>query len=226
MTFVVKAARHVPIAAVAHFEGIIQIWELETGERLSTFRSVYDGQTRLAISRIGESVVAANWRSGPTGGVACYDTRTGDKLWHRTGLGQVHTMRFSEQGPWVWCDIESQPVHCLDANTGETLATWPAVQRIFDGPFSPRHLLLVSHASFVIGTMEKHITIPRANSSFRDVAFTPDAAILCERDVVRSIHIETGKELWTYAPSEGDSMTRLSFQSDDCVYGIKSPKSR
>ena len=221
MIQVIKAARRAQIVAVAHLEGDLHIWDLGSGQRVLEFKTVFDHSVRLAISHSGETVVAANWKSGPKAGVACYDCRTGQLIWHRSDIAQVQHMRFSEHGPWIWCDIESKPVLCLDANTGVTLTTWPTVQHIFDGPFSPR-LLLVGQVSYSIGTVDDHVEIPRLNDSFRDAAFTPSGIILCERDVVRCVAAETGQEHWRYLVPEGDYMTRLSFQSDLYVYGIRS----
>ena len=96
------AARCAPIVSVASYTGIdpifkgaAQIWNWNLGERLSEFTTVFDGFGRHSISPNGELYVCANWRKGKNGGVACYNTRTGEKIWHRQDLRQVQGIRFS-----------------------------------------------------------------------------------------------------------------------------------
>src|SRR3569833_1443482 len=101
-------ARCAPIVSVTEFNGTdsesAQVCNWRTGERLSEFPTIFDGMSRHAISPNGELYVAANWRKGKNGGVACYDTRRGVKIWHRQDLSQVQRIRFSPNGDRVWCN--------------------------------------------------------------------------------------------------------------------------
>jgi hypothetical protein len=83
---IVSAASH--IGDYPFFKGKTQIWDWSTQRKLSEFSTVFDGMRRHALSPDGEFYVAANWRKGKDGGVACR-TRTGERIWHRSDLRQV-----------------------------------------------------------------------------------------------------------------------------------------
>src|ERR1700760_1749023 len=101
----IVTARSAPIVSAAShngdypfFKGAAQIWDWSNGRKLSEFPTVFDGMRRHALSPEGEFYIAANWRKGKDGGVACYSTRTGDEIWHRSDLRQVQGIRFSPKG--------------------------------------------------------------------------------------------------------------------------------
>jgi hypothetical protein len=201
------------------FEGASQIWNWSTGERLSEFRTVFDGYGRHAIGPGGEIYVAANWRKGAKAGIACYDTRTGEGIWHRTDLRQVQGIRFSAQGGKVWCVIEGRPVHCLDAGTGSTLAKLRNIREVVESPYS-EHVLHVRRADYLIVGL-KAISIPRVTATMMDAAFSSDALCLAEcAGPVRCLGNESGAEHWRYVPPKGFHVIRVSHQADGAFYGL------
>jgi dihydroorotase-like cyclic amidohydrolase len=136
-------ARSSPIVSAASytgtyptFKGSAQIWNWSTGERLSEFPTVFDGYGRHAISPNGNIYVAANWRKGKNGGVACYDTRTGERIWHQAELRQVQGIRFSAHGEAIWCCVEGRPVHCLNSGNGSLVHKLRNVDEVVESPYS------------------------------------------------------------------------------------------
>lgn len=232
----VQVARCAPIAVAAGNKGEFQVWNLETGKRQSEFHTVFDGCNRLAVSSNGAAVIAANWRKGQKAGVACYDATSGMVIWHRTDLRQVQHMKFSVQGEWVWCEIESRPVHCLDAKTGSTLRKLRGVRDVVDSPYSP-HMILLREGDFLIGTQNESISVPRLCRSGLKAAFGPDAVCVCEtfnptispvltvQGTVRCLELASGNERWRYQPPINHFMQLISYQNDNfyCVQSESLP---
>jgi hypothetical protein len=218
-------ARCAPIASVTEFNGTdresAQVWNWRTGERLSEFPTVFDGMNRHAMSPNGELYVAANWRKGKNGGAACYNTRTGEKIWHRQDLRQVQGIRFSANGDKVWCRVEARPVHCLDAGRGTSLGAIRNVDDVVESPYSDLALHGRRRADyFLVGDTTK--TIPRITPGrMSDAAFSSDALCLAEYSgPVRCIDCETGRERWRYLPPQGFHVIKVSYQTDHSFYGL------
>ena len=215
------------ISAASHtgnyrlFKGKAQIWDTSTGKTLSEFPTVFDGMRRHALSSDGEFYAAANWRKGKDGGVACYNTRTGDRIWHRADLGQVQGIRFSPKGDKVWCCVEQRPVHCLDSGTGILLAKLRGVSDVVESAYSS-DLVLQSRnrAFFLIANSKAKEVRKEPGSMMSDAVFSPDALCLAEYvGPVRCLDCKTGEERWRYTPPRGSHVIRLSYQDDGAFYG-------
>ena len=229
----VQVAQCAPIAVAAGDLGLFQVWNLETGELISEFHTVFDGCNRLAVSSDGATVLAANWRKGQKAGVACYEVTSGRMIWHRTDLRQVQQMRFSAQCDWVWCEVESRPVHCLDTKTGSTLKTLRTVRDALDSPYSP-HMILLRDGDFAIETQNESISVPRLRHSGLMAAFSPDAVCVCEafnptirplatvQGIVRCIELNSGNERWRYQPLINHFIQLISYQNDHFFYCVQS----
>lgn len=232
MRKIVHAARRAPVAVAADHTGESQVWNPRTGEKLAQFNTVFDGCNRLAVSALGESVIAANWRRGKHAGVACYETSSGREIWHRLDLRQVQSMRFSEQGDWAWCEVDSRSAHCLDAKTGSTLKLWRGVRDVFENPYTA-HSLMARRGDLVLGTSERSVSVPRLSPSLREPAFSQDAVCICEaisptirpsitQGIVRCLELDSGRERWRYQCPEGHFMQTISYQDDGFFYGVQS----
>jgi outer membrane protein assembly factor BamB len=186
---------------------------------VSEFPTVFDGYGRHAISPNGKLYVAANWRKGKNAGVACYDTRTGERIWHREDLRQVQGIRFSAQGDKVWCRVEARPVHCLDSGTGSILAKLRNVDDVVESSYSD----LVLHSRrrtdyLIVGHKKK--AFPRLSASMSDAVFSTDSLGLAEYvGPVRCLDCESGQERWRYVPPQGFHVITLSYQPDESFYG-------
>ena len=152
-------------------------------------------------------------------GVACYNTRTGERIWHLADLRQVQRIRFSAQGEKVWCDVEGRPVHCLDSGNGSILARLRNTREVVDSRYS-EHVLHVRRADYsIVG--HTVISVPRVTATIMDAVFSPDALCLAEcAGPVRCLDNENGTERWRYVPPEGFHVTRISYQTDQSFYGL------
>jgi len=221
-------ARCAPVVSAASYTGIYptfkgaaQIWDWSSGERLSEFATVFDGQNRHAMSPNGELYVCANWRKGKNGGVAGHNTRTGEKSWHRQDLRQVQGIRFSAGGDRVWCRVDARPVHCLDSRTGASMGTIRNVDDVVESPYSDLALHSRRHADYsLVGDTSK--TIRRMTpGTMSDAAFGPESLCLAEYSgFVRCIDCETGGERWRYVPPKGYHVLAVSYQADQSFYGL------
>jgi hypothetical protein len=217
----VVVASRAPVAAVAFFEHTVQIWNWNSGEQLSEFLTVFEHEGhRLTLNPTGRSCVAASWKKGKRNGVACYDARSGQTVWHRTDLRQVQGLRFSALGDAIWCRVEAGPVQRLDAGTGETLASLRAVQDVVESPYSNHFLQLHRNDFSIEGS--KGIRVPRLTFAMLDATFTADALCLSEATgPVRCLDCETGSERWRYQPPAGHHVLRISSQGDESIYGVQ-----
>jgi len=206
------------VLAKANRDGQVQIWNPYAGTLLTEFKTVHDGDSRLAIDVNGQRIVAANWRNGGSGGVACYDVPSGRPIWHRTDFMQVQTMEFSPKEDRVWCEIENRPVHCLDGRTGSTLAVMEDVEQVFDSPFTP-HTLLIRSCDLALETGDHSVTLPRCGRP-KGVVFSPEAVFVAELfpNLVRCFEIKTGKERWRYECPDDHFLQSISLQPDGFLY--------
>jgi len=216
-----KAATHAPIISAAFFKRTVQIWNWDTGERTREFDTVTDGHPHLLVSPFGDYVIAANWRKGKQGGVACYGTKTGEKVWHRTDLRRIGRMRFASDGASIWCGIAGRSLQQLDAQTGKTVAVMRAVEEVLDSPYSD-HRLEICRQQILIAGMSK-IVVPRLSFALLDAAFSPSALCLTEAaGIVRCVDLDLGMERWQYVPPSGQHLIFLSYNSTDhCFYGTR-----
>lgn len=223
----IVTARCAPIVTVAShtgnyplFKGTAQIWDWSTGEKLSEFPTVFDGMRRHALSSDGQFYVAANWRKGKDGGVACYNARTGDRIWHRPDLRQVQAIRISPNDDKVWCAVEQRPVHCLDSRTGLLLTKLRGVNEVVESAYSPDLVLQSRSNDFLLVANGNIREVRRDSGPMSDAVFKSDALCLAEyTGPVRCLDSESGKERWRYLPPRGSHVIRLSHQHDEAFYG-------
>jgi hypothetical protein len=210
-----------PVIAAAFFERTVQIWESYAATRLAEFDTVFDsGGHRLAISPKATVCVAASWRKGKRGGVACYDTRSGQVVWHRIDLGRVQGLRFTPAGDSLWCRVEGGPVLHLDASTGATLSSLRAVQDVIESPFSAHRLERRRGDFRIVG--DKTVRVAHTTFGLLDAAFGTDAVCLTEAGgPVRCLDCGAGNERWRYQPPAGHHVLTISHQADGCFYGVQ-----
>ncbi|MGA8742002.1 MAG: PQQ-binding-like beta-propeller repeat protein [Terracidiphilus sp.] len=231
MRKVILVARNSPVAVATVGElGKFEIWNPDTGEQLTEFDSVYDSCGRLAISSNGERVIAANWRKGKKGGIACYDAASGSELWHRTDIGQIQHMEFSPKGDRVWCEVDCRPVHCLDSQSGSNLKILRAVNDVVESPYTD-HTVLVKREDLVVETPLSRRTVPLLGWC-RGVAFTPNAVCVSELmrtdnpnihvGHIRCLDLKSGSERWHYRCPEACFIQLISYQDDCSVYCVQS----
>jgi WD40 repeat protein len=208
--------------AAALFESQVQIWDVETGKLIKEFETVFSfGGSRLTLGPLGERCIAAAWKAGKDGGVACYDTNTGMLVWHRQDLKQTQRVRFSPGGESAWCVPDSGPTKLLDSANGKTLDALTGVRDIFDSAYSAE-LLLVKRKRIYILTKEKTLQVPRLTFALLDVAFGPQTIAISESaGPVRCLDSSTGNELWRQSPGKQIHYLRVWYrQTDGNFYGV------
>jgi WD40 repeat protein len=193
--------------AAAFFERQVQIWDVEKGKCVNEFETLFSfGGPRLSLDPLGERCLAAAWKAGKHGGVACYETNTGKLIWHRQDLRRTQRVRFSCEGETLWCVPDSGPTKLLDAASGKTLDALTDLRNIFDSEYSP-------------GTVQ----IPRLTFAILDVTFGPESLALSEvGSPVRCINSSTGIELWRHSPGKHIHFLSLWYrQTDRNFYGVQ-----
>ncbi len=220
----ISIARSSPIAAAALFEKKVQIWNFGNAELVSELDTVFQfGGHRLTLSPTGEHCVAARFRAGQNGGVACYETRSGRKIWHRADLRRVQGVRFSAANETIWCEVEGQSVLSLDINTGLTLGSLRTICDVFDSPFT-QHALQEPRGRdrdlAIVGSTT--LLVPRSTFAILDATFSPDALCLSEANgPVRCVDLDTAEERWRYLPPSGSHVLGLSYQAGHSFYGVE-----
>src|SRR5262249_48495794 len=206
------AARSSPRVAAAFVEHTIQIWDLQSAERLSEFDTVFDfGGHRITLSPNGDICVAAGWTKGKRGGVAGYDAIAGSVVWHRADIRQAQFIRFSFRGDIIWCGVEAGRFQQLDARTGATLDNFVGIKSIVDSPHSNLLLLETRHRGFWIKGSKK-IHVPNLSFALLDAAFSSDALCLSEAGgPVRRLDCHSGVEQWRYNPPGDTHVLRVYY---------------
>jgi outer membrane protein assembly factor BamB len=208
--------------AAAVFEKTVQIWDLKTRERIKEFETVFRfGGYRLTLDPAGEKCVAAAWKKGKGGGVACYEASTGRVIWHRQDLRHTQRVRFSPDGMAVWCVQDSSPTKLLDSADGKTLDSIVGLRNLFDSEYSPALLLEKRKRDYIL-RKDKPVKIPRLTFAILDAAFGPHSMVLSESGGhVRCITTSTGAEMWRHSPVKGSHFLKLWYRlNDGNFYGV------
>ena len=205
------------------FERKVQIWDLDSRTEIKEFDTVFSfGGPRLTLNSSGERCVAASWKGGRHGGVACYEATTGKLIWHRPDLRQTQRLRFAATDATVWCVPESGPTKCLDPTDGRTLDTITGLQDIFDSEHSPDLLLEKRKRDYILKKSDS-LQIPRLKFAILDAAFRVRSLAISEAGgSVRCIDSATGDELWRHSPGRYVHFLRLWYSHVDAnFYGVQ-----
>jgi hypothetical protein len=216
------ASKRSPLFAAAMFRHHVQIWDVEAGAVVNEFETVFSfGGPRLTLDPLGERCIAAAWKTGKHGGVACYETNTGKVIWHRQDLRQTQRVRFSPGGEAAWCVPDSGPTKLLDAANGKTLDALTGLTDIFDSEYSADLLVEKRKHNYILGK-EKTLQIPRLTFAILDVAIGPKSLAISESGgPVRCIDSSTGTELWRQSPGKRIHFLRVWYrQIDGNFYGV------
>jgi len=209
--------------AAAVFERQVQIWDVETRALVNEFETVFAfGGNRLALDPSGKRCIAAGWKAGKSGGVACYEANTGKLIWHRQDLRQTQRVRFSPQSDAAWCVPDSGPTRLLDAASGKTLDALTGLRDIFDSDYSADLLLEKRKRDYIL-RKAKTLQIPRLTFAILDVAFGPQSLAISESGgPIRCIDASSGTELWRRSPGKQFHFLQVWYrQADRNFYGVQ-----
>jgi WD40 repeat protein len=209
--------------AAALFERQVQIWDAKKAKCVNEFETVFSfGGTRLTLDPLGERCIAAAWKAGEHGGVACYETNTGKLIWHRQDLRQTQRVRLSSDGETVRCVPDSGSTKLLEVASGKTIDALAGLKDIFDSEYSA-DLLLEKRKGHHILRKEKAVQIPRLTFAILDVTFSPQSLAISESGgPVRCINSSTGIELWRHSPGRHIHFLKLWYREmDRSFYGMQ-----
>lgn len=209
--------------AAAFFERTVQVWDVRSGEKTTEFETVFSfGGRRLAIDASGELCIAAGWTRGRRGGVACYETRTGKLVWHRTDLGQTQQLHFSNNGTGLWRVPDIGPTIRLDILTGNTLEQIRGLKSIYESVYGDIRLLVKRQGGYILQS-QKNLRLPQLDFALLSAAFAPNAVCISEPcGLARCFELSTGIERWRCDPGRGVHVVRVWYRdADDHFYGVR-----
>ena len=208
--------------AAGLFKETVSIWDLSSKAQLAEFKTVLDfGGERLALSADGNLCAAASWRSGASGGVACYHAASGETIWHRKDIRRTQIIRFSATSKTISCGLDEGQLLRLDARTGETVESIARVRDTIERSDAGVALFDYLERGYVLkGPSE--IEIPRTTGTMLDAAFSADLLCLSESaGPVRCFEIANGTERWSYETAPDSHVLQLHFaRFDGNFYGV------
>jgi hypothetical protein len=100
-------------------ETLIDVIDVASRRRVALHETIYSfGGKRLALADDTRHFIAASWGNPAGGGVACYDTMSGERIWWRRDLKAVQKLRFEPlTGGW-FVARDRGGTHLVDRMTG------------------------------------------------------------------------------------------------------------
>ncbi len=202
------------VVAAAFVERTVQIWEIDSCRLISQFDTVYDfGCKRLGISPRGDRCVCAAWASGARGGVACYDSTSGQALWRCSELKQTQRVRFSPSGESAWWMPETGPTMRLNATNGVSETLVRGAGEVFEDPYSKALFIAPRNKNkpCVFGESRGY-RVERRGFAVLDVAFAAECFCLTEAGGPTRCFSSAGQgERWCYEPAAKSHILQIRF---------------
>jgi hypothetical protein len=225
------------LVAAAFDTGIVQTWDVRTGQKISEFNTIYDwGGFRLALSRDGTLCAAASWGGGKRGGVGCYGVQSSKMLWHRTDIRRTQRVRFAADGRSIYCGMDEGSVMRLSVIDGETLDELFDVEAVHESPCSS-HTVMVCLSGVFLAEGDDGFRVPRVTftslgrkeprevpSHLTGIAFGPESFWLAERGAISTLRCiaYTGREMWRIEVPKPTMIVELCYRSADrSFYGVE-----
>lgn len=165
-------------AVTASNEGVVQIWDTNSGEKLSNLIGHNGNLNHIEFSADGRQILTA----GIDGLAKMWDTATGNEILTLKGhTGTIMSAVFSPHGQWLATGGEDTTTRLWDAETGEQISLLNGHNGIvFDVSFSPDNKYLVSassDATAIVWNLESREIVHRLSGhsdQVRVVTFSPD----------------------------------------------------
>ncbi len=206
----IAASRCGNFVAVAEFESTVSIWNLATQTKQSEFKTVLDfGGTRLAIDEEGKRCVAGAYL---VHGIACYDTETGEVLWHRKDLKKVQEIAILPSQTEIACGFEESPLQILSMRNGKTLQKIRGCKSLQVSPYEP--VQLADKRKPMLETLDGSTiaSLERESFAILSVVFGHGTVAISEAGgPIRCFKTSSGELLWRYGGPEGSHSVELGY---------------
>lgn len=205
----------------------VKIWDVQSGQQLSTVASKMKEVQALAFSRDGRWLAAEN----SSDAVTLWDGKTGQELRKLVsnkplgilGTNWVYSIAFSPDGRWLASAVDDKTIRLWDVKTGRALRDLAALSKsVTYAAFSSDGRWLASAVddkTISISETSNGQEIQRLRGHTKPicaVVFSPDGRWLASASADKSIkiwNVETGREVRTLTGHKG-LVTSLSFSSD------------
>jgi outer membrane protein assembly factor BamB len=206
--------------AFGWFESHVEIWDVETAERISQFESVLSpGGRRLAISRDGNACFVAGWKAGKSGGVVAHDTSTGSILWHRRDIAETQHLISSTDGQTLWCSLDRGSALKLDVKSGSSATPAPAGNLLAEDRQCERRLG-ARRGRLYLDTTDAERLLALSPEMILSAVFTNQGVCVSKAGMATIFFNNNGDELWRFFPVPGSHITDLYCTNSDQLYAI------
>jgi WD40 repeat protein len=213
--------------ATGSWDQTVKLWEVSTGEQLTTVAKKNKEIQALAFSRDGRWLATEN--SSNT--VTLRDAATGqevrvlpsDKPLGPLGSNWVYSISFSPDGRWLATGVDEKTVRMWDVNTGTKLRDFTTSRRrITYIAFSPDSRLLASGDDdktiriWDVASGDELRKLSGHRKSIYAVAFSPNGRLLASASgdkTVRLWDVDSGREIHSLT-GHGSVVTSLAFSPD------------
>ena len=223
--------------AAAFDTGIVQTWDVRTGQKISEFNTIYDwGGFRFALSPAGTLCAAASWGGGKRGGVGCYNVQSSKMLWHRTDIRHTQGVRFAADGRSIYGCMDEGSVVRLSITDGETLDELFDVEAVHESPCSSRKVMVCLSGVF-LAEGDHGFRVPRVtftsfgrkeprevSNQLTAIAFGPESIWVAEAGPTSTLRCidYTGRERWRIEVTKPTVIVELCYRSADrSFYGVE-----
>jgi WD40 repeat protein len=195
--------------AVGGFEERVEIWDLETAERVNGFSTVLEfGGQRLGLDASGNTCLAGAYHRF---GVVAYDVADGTSRWSRADIKRVQYIARSGDGRHAFVGVEGGSAEVVDLRDGKTVERLRGVRRVFENATGTARL--VERNSPIVETSSgRSFRVRRSTFAILDVAFGPASVCVSEAGgPTRCLDLDTGRELWRHQPAKGVHILSVVF---------------
>ncbi len=209
--------------ASASGDGMVKLWDAQTGQELLTLKEHTSGVTSVAFSPDGKRLASASWDKT----MKVWDAQTGQEaLTLKRHTAAVLSVAFSPDSKRLASASRDQTVRVWDAQTSQEVLTLKGSGYVHSVVFSPDGLRLAS-ADWLEGkpqevklwetaTGKELLTLQGHIRRIGGLAFSPDGRRLASASQDRTVRVwdaQTGRELFTLKGHTAD-VRSVAFSPD------------
>jgi WD40 repeat protein len=212
-----SSSRSGKMLAAGYDDGTVAMWNLETGKNEFEFKSKFDfGGERLSYSESKSILVAGAYQRY---GIACHNTLTGERLWHRNDLKGVQNITLSPEQNVVYCCFDDRPCQVLNLIDGSTRKKLRAVRSVFVSP-GGEYKLYHGMKLHVCGIDDEPVfTVQTESWVPLEAILDKDIVAFSEVDAsVRIYSLRDGAEIFRYKPPDGTHIILMSTIFNDKTF--------